>query len=77
MSSNTRPMEEIITKVELSAEIARIALRCPTCRKDVRRLLIQNKNCNHNHNHPEGGPSTDANRLTEEIDNAIIGREII
>jgi hypothetical protein len=29
------------------------------------------------HNHPEGGPPTDSNRLTEVIDNAKIGREII
>jgi hypothetical protein len=29
------------------------------------------------HNHQEGGPSTDSNRLTEVVDNAKIGREII
>ena len=40
-------IDQIITKVELSAEIARIALSCPTCKGTVREL-IQNENVNVN-----------------------------
>jgi hypothetical protein len=42
---------------------------CPHSLRLLRECLLRN--------HLEGGPSTDSSRLTEVIDNAKIGREII
>jgi hypothetical protein len=61
MSTNTSSIDEIISKVELSAEIARIALACPSCQGSVRNLIHKQRA------HQDGGPSTDSNRLTEEV----------
>jgi hypothetical protein len=35
----------IATRIELGAKIAKIALRCPSCCKEVKELLIQSKDC--------------------------------
>ena len=68
-------MDEIIAKVELSAEIARIALACPSCCESVRQLIIRGKNRNCSHNHPEGGPSS--YRMTELEHHESFSRENI
>jgi hypothetical protein len=46
-------MEEMIAKVELSAEIARIALACPTCRGPVNKKIQNFKD-----SHQGGGHSS-------------------
>jgi hypothetical protein len=58
--SKVDSIDEIIAKVELSAEIARIALACPSCQGSVRKLIHKRRA------HQVGGQSTDSNRLTEE-----------
>jgi hypothetical protein len=70
-------MMQIITRIELSAEIARIALGCPTCRNLVRELILNHNsrsvsdpNFSSNSNLDttgEGGPSTDSSRLAEKV----------
>jgi hypothetical protein len=48
--NETNSVKEMIAKVELSAEIARIALACPTCKghasKAIERFKNQSKNQN-------------------------------
>lgn len=56
-NNNRKQAFEFDRFVELSSELARIALECPTCRGLFKQAI-------ENHSH-RGGPSTDANRLTE------------
>jgi hypothetical protein len=75
MQQKQDQMAEIIEKIELSAEIARVALACPTCRELVKGI-IQNYHFKSKF-HPEGGPSTDSSRLTEGIEYENRSRKII
>jgi bacterioferritin-associated ferredoxin len=78
MHSSSNSIDEIIAKVSLAAEITQVALDCPYCRGTVKQLIRDHKSAEiqpdrimntemNTENLQEGGPSTDANRLTEHV----------